>query len=76
MSVLANASISDPALATPIAKSADWREATKDLIGFLIGLGRCFSSGPPHGFAFQRAQHGRVHPRPVLQPADALLHAG
>lgn len=45
MSVLANAAVSDPALAAPIAQSSDWRQAATDLIKFLIGMDRCFSSG-------------------------------
>jgi len=45
MSLIANAFVSDPALAAPIAQSADWRSATLDLITFLIGRGDCFSSG-------------------------------
>lgn len=45
MTTQANANISDPANATPIAKSPDWRQAVLDLLTFWTSIGRCFSSG-------------------------------
>lgn len=45
MSVLANASISDPINAVCIAQSADWRQAVLDLLTYWVQQGRCFSSG-------------------------------
>ena len=45
MSIVANAFISDPANAAPIANSPDWRTAVGDLLAYWIGTGHCFSSG-------------------------------
>lgn len=45
MSTQANANISDPSNATPIAGSVDWRTAVVDLLTAWIAIGRCFSSG-------------------------------
>lgn len=45
MSTAANAFISDPANAAPIANSPDWRTAVMDLLTAWIDDGRCFSSG-------------------------------
>lgn len=45
MSTVANARISDPSNAAPIATSTDWRQAAIDLIAFWIQAGQCFSSG-------------------------------
>lgn len=45
MSTQANAFISDPSNAAPIANSPDWRTAVVDLLTAWIAAGRCFSSG-------------------------------
>lgn len=45
MSTNANVKIADVSNLTPIANSADWRQAAQDLIGHWVDNGECFSSG-------------------------------